>query len=407
MEFESLPSTAHIGGSSGSDSSSRGRYVPLTPQALPISQPSSSGDDDSGSGVTKLAFRIGQILLVIVSLIFFFFGASNKANIIVQTDGYNEVFLVLGCLFLGPVIYTLYELATKFCAPTMKPSTELKLWTWGIRVAITLSFLAQAACLMVYLYAYVGQECLAFLVADIILLAIMLLRMSWTSLWTTIYVLIFAVKIGIFWPNLDPSATDNHSSTTPAPSGNHFLSIYNDLGENGWLATLFITIPIIHFPVHLSRLPTAGSIPEAFMSNMGAVFAHMLHYLDTLELYFLGVKRTGLPVDVQYLILMFSLMGCVTCNVYFISLFYQDDTVEKTLKRFQPSVVGVFSAEEGVKNEDLLHFFLWMLFFIDLPYAALRGIIWIVHGTDLSVFFAKNLMMMASVATLIIQHSRH
>ena len=139
---------------------------------------------------------------------------------------------------------------------------------------------------------------------------------------------------------------------------------------------------------------------------MAAVFAHTLHLLDTLELYFMGLERLKFPDDVQYLVLMFSIMGNVTCNLYYISLFVKEDTVERTLKRFQPSSIDVFSADEQTKDEALLHYFVWMIFFVDIPYSTMRGISWAVHTTQLSPFFAKNLMMLAAVAMLMVRHSR-
>ena len=359
-----------------------------SPSPLSIAQPR----------ITKVTFLeqlsvFAQVVFAFSSLAVFLCGISGHAYYLTASEGYDEVFTVVGSLFVFPFVFVAYRLLYPYF-PTFNSQLESTLWYNGLRVALAVVYGIQQGFLLAYLTHYVSRLCYVFLLGDIVLLFLMILSTKFTSVWANLYVLLMAVKMGIFWPILDQSKTKD----------NPFANLNNTLGPNGLLAILMTTIPIIQFPVLISKLGGGSTtIVDAYTGNMAAVFAHTLHYMDVLELYFQGQERLKFADDVQYLLLLFALMGFVSCNLYYISLFFSDDTVQRIVKKFQPTAMD---AMETTKDETLLHYFMWVVFFVDLPYACMRFIAFLVHGTTISTFFAKNLMMMASVAMLMVQHSR-
>jgi hypothetical protein len=146
--------------------------------------------------------------------------------------------------------------------------------------------------------------------------------------------------------------------------------------------------------------------------------------------------------------LMLSIMGLIAANLYYVLLFFPGSDVDKTdvaiagaaratgsrpffnsaaqlaranadagdavlggvLRR--PRRVGdardvaSLAASHGTKDETLVHYLLWLVFFVDLPFAALRLVAWWVHNVRLSALLAKNVMMLVASIHLLIVHGR-
>eukprot|EP00758_Cryptobia_borreli_P001164 Tbor_TRINITY_DN1995_c0_g1::TRINITY_DN1995_c0_g1_i1::g.3549::m.3549 len=194
-------------------------------------------------------------------------------------------------------------------------------------------------------------------------------------------------------------------------SGGTYRSSFRDrsvaFGSNGFTAVLMMSIPIIYYPVIISKLEAGMPITEAYSTDMAAVFAYTIHFMDFLELYMIGFERQSFQPDVQYMMVMFSIMGFMACNLYYIELFFRSEEMETMVKHFQPIAATVdsgFSAAGTGKDEALLHYFIWAVFYIDIPYASLRWIAFCVHGTVISFFFAKNILMITSVGMMVIYH---
>jgi hypothetical protein len=390
--FSPLGASSENGNGGGNNAS-----FPESPLARRISimgQAASEPESTTQRIITSI-----QLAFSIVASAIFVFGVVNRADIITGEDGWNEIFVVLGSLFVFPFVSLLYETFQKYVPFSISKDKEAVIWIWGLRIGLFCVYCVQQGLFLTYLVIYTGAASWAFLVPDIAFLLLMTMSTKFSTIAVNLYILVLAAKFATFWPNLDQSDA----------SVNPFADRNNQFGPNGLLACLMLTIPIIQFPVLLSRLQVGMSITQAYTTNMAAVFAHLLHYLDVLEMYMLGLERNGFAGDVQSLILIFVLMGLVCCNLYYVTLFFNDDSVERMLQKLQPNqVLDALGggAEQNSNDDTLLHYFVWVLFFIDLPYATMRLVAFVVHGTKISTFFAKNLMMMASVTMLLVQNSK-
>jgi hypothetical protein len=386
-----------VGGPSNTAAGNSGPNVSfdgVTRRTSIMGQPAGEPESTTQRIITSL-----QLAFSIVASAIFIFGVINRADLITGAEGWNEIFVVLGSLFVFPIASLAYETILRYFPFSVSKRQETKIWIWGLRIALFCVYCVQQGLFLTYLVLYSGPACWVFLVPDIAFLLLMTLSSKFSTIAVNLYILVLAAKFAVFWPNLDQSDA----------SINPFADRENQFGPNGLLASLMLTIPIIQFPVLLSRLAVGMSITQAYTTNMAAVFAHLLHYLDVLELYMLGLERNSFASDVQSLILIFVLMGLVSANLYYVTLFFNDDTVERMLQKLQPNQVldALGGGGDQNNNDDtLLHYFVWVLFFVDLPYATMRLVAFIVHGTRISTFFAKNLMMMASVTMMLVQHSK-
>lgn len=330
---------------------------------------------------------LGQLSLLVVASIIFMFGVTGTAERVTGLEGWDEVFTVCGMLFIFPILLFLYRLIAPMI-PRLPPRRENTVWFWLLRAVLVGSFILQSAFFLIYLAKYNGDWYYFFILPDALICLMMLASTRLTTLWSYLYISVMATKMGLFWFNLDPSNGPNV-----------FQEKGNKYGVNGFLALLMLILPMIHYPVIISRLEAGMGMTEAYTTNMAAVFAHILHIMDSLELYMQGQTRRALAADVQYMLLIFALMGFVACSIYYITLFFRDEAAEKIIRRFQSNVLGDL---ETSKDESLLHYFMWTMIFIDLPYASMRFVAFCVHNnTKLSPFFAKNIAMIGSVLMLL------
>mmetsp|Transcript_32426 Transcript_32426/g.100303 ORF Transcript_32426/g.100303 Transcript_32426/m.100303 type:complete len:343 (-) Transcript_32426:26-1054(-) len=334
----------------------------------------------------KIVWNAFRVALAIVACFCFVVGAANRAHSI-GAAGWSEVFVIFGTISLFYLLFPLYGVARKVLPP-LPPSRTL---AWVLRGMMLVLFVVQQVSFLLYLVYHQGALCYLFLIPDVVLL-VLGLRTRATAVWATVYILNTCVKMCVLWPNL---------------ADGEFNAKDNPYGPNGLKALLLLIIPMIQFPVLTARLAQGADLFEAYTQNMAAVFAHTLTVMDALDLYLMGANRDSFPFDVQYMLLMFAMMGQVACNLYHVLLFFSiEDATEGQLRvRRFGEVAGLSAKADATKDERLLHYLLWMLFFVDLPFGAVRFVAFLVHSTRLSVFVAKNGMMMTACVMLVLHHS--
>ena len=337
-----------------------------------------------GDSLPSCAILTFQLLLLAGASVIFTFGVTGTADRLTGAEGWDEVLTVIGMLFIFPILLFLYRLVSPLI-PRLQQRTENAVWYWVLRTVLVGSFILQSTLFMLYLVRYNDNWHYFFLVPDVIIVLMMIVSTRLTTLWSFLYVIVTATKMGLFWFNLEKKT---------------FVEKGNILGINGFLAMLMLILPMVHYPVIISRLEAGMTMTEAYTTNMAAVFAHILHVMDSLELYMQGEDRLTLSGTVQYLLLLLALMGFVACSVYYITLFFRDEESENIIRRFQTNALGDL---ESTRDESMLHYFLWSMIFIDLPYGSLRFVAFLVHNenTILSPFFAKNIAMIGSVLMLL------
>ncbi|KAF5220287.1 hypothetical protein ECC02_006723 [Trypanosoma cruzi] len=341
--------------------------------------------------------RVGSFAFILLAFVMFVLGMSGKSHIIVRVKGWDEVFAVVGtCCFFHPAT-VVYQWASRM--PCMARLQESRIIFHALQFLLSLAYLAQQTVLMAYLVLYFGPFCLLFLISDIAIAAMMAMTMLLQSLpmpiarhWPAFYVLGQAGKLVVLWSALG-------EPMVAAPR----------MGVNGLLGTLMLTIPVVQFPVLISRIRVGMSLTKAYTTNMAAVFAHVLHFMDVLELYFTGVEVRQFSGNVKLLVLFFAVMGHITCNLYYASLFFKDEETVRFLRRFEEprgDDADLIARTEQARDDELFHYFLWTFFFIDLLYAVMRLVLFVVNGTDVSVFLGKNFMMIVGVVMLLVRASR-
>lgn len=330
------------------------------------------------------AFRVA---LALVAVFAFIVGVADLGEKI-GAPQWSEVFTVFGAITLFYLLFPLYGVARRILPPLPASRTM----AWVLRGLMLTLFIVQQASFLVYLVYHRGPLSYLFLIPDAVLL-VLGLRTRLTAIWATLYILVTCTKMAVLWGDLGKPSFDAKE---------------NPYGPNGLKALLLLIIPMIQFPVLTARLAQGVDLFEAYTQNMAAVFTHTLHVMDALDLYLMGANRDRFPNDVQYMLLMFAMMGQVACNLYHVLLFFGvEDAAEGHLRiRRFGDVAGLSAKADATKDERLLHYLLWLLFFVDLPFAAVRFVAFLVHSTRLSVFAAKNFMMMTACVMLVLNHAR-
>ncbi|ORC84126.1 uncharacterized protein TM35_000491320 [Trypanosoma theileri] len=334
--------------------------------------------------------RIASLVFTLAAFTLFVLGLSNNSRLIVGVDGWDEVFAVIGSYWFVPAAIAVYHFSSHLSFFTQETETRLSFYI--LQTLLLLAYLVQQGLFMAYLVTHVGRLCWIFIVPDFIVASMMMTtfqRILFVRQWPMIYILTQAGKLATLWPQM-----------------NDKLANSTRLGPDGLLGTLMLTILIVQLPVLISRLHAGTSLTKAYTTNMAAVFAHVLHFMDVLELYFTVLELQDITSDVQQLVLFFAVMGHITCNMYYAVLFLKDEATLEFLRRFEgPNQGGtdLIGITEPAKDDELLHYFLWTFFFIDLPYAVLRLVELAVNGKDVSVFFGKNFMMIVGVVMLLLR----
>jgi hypothetical protein len=271
----------------------------------------------------------------------------------------------------------------------------------------------------------------------------MLVFENLATIWATLYIVTTSTKLYLIWRTAFFTAEFRTGNTA--------------LGPNGLLAASLLTLPVIQFFIITSRLRRGHDLFSAYTTNMVAVFAHTLHVMDVTALYMQGShEESAISGDSQYLYLTLSIFGGVAANLYHVLLFFptNDDgsgggSAETNAIAAAFGGVGggrytgaggffdnasssggalralggrrggqrrkggnsardvaALGASEGTQDEQLVHYLLWLVFFVDLPFGAVRLVSWWVHGVALSSLAAKNVMMITAATHLLVVHSK-
>ncbi|ESL07298.1 hypothetical protein TRSC58_05015 [Trypanosoma rangeli SC58] len=362
--------------------------------ATPTATASDAGVPPSCRSGCSRVLQAALVLFTLLAFVMCVMGMSGTSYLILRTNCWDEVFVVAGtyCLFYAVI-------AVCQTTPRMPCVTHVfgaKLCVYALQLLLWLTYLAQQAVLLAYLVMYVGPLCWLFLIPDFAVAGMLAVTMTLTTSpaqlmqhWPAFYVFVQAGKLGVLWSVL----------------GGAIMSATR-MGPDGLLGSLMLTILLVQFPVLLSRLRVGMSLTRAYTTNMAAVFAHVLHFMDVLQLYFTGTEMPQFPINVNRLVLFLAIMGHITSNMYYTALFLKDEETARFLRRFEARAgdgTDLIACAERARDDELLHYFLWTFFFIDLPYAVVRLVSLVVHGTEVSVFLGKNFMMAVGVVMLLMR----
>lgn len=98
---------------------------------------------------------------------------TGHAKAVTQVDGWNEVFTVVGSLFIFPIVTATYN-AVSFLIPQVTKQTEALLWLNGLRVALVAVYMGQQGLFLAYLVSHCGALTWLFLVPDVLYLLLLL-----------------------------------------------------------------------------------------------------------------------------------------------------------------------------------------------------------------------------------------
>jgi len=121
---------------------------------------------------------------------------------------------------------------------------------------------------------------------------------------------------------------------------------------------------------------------------------------------------------VQNLILLLTIISFLTANMYYLALFVKKHPEERSSSAATNfSFLNQLSSLTSVDNtsgeeefssydEDMLHYLIWLCFYIDLPLLTARIVLWTSHGVPLSLFIVKDIKMITVVLTMMVKHSK-
>ena len=206
-------------------------------------------------------------------------------------------------------------------------------------------------------------------------------------------------------------------------------------GPNGISTMLFLTLPIVQFPLYTSALNADdnASIVDIFVDNSNLFFSHLLHSLDAIAMYQFAfvnpdtgsgteLSFVSCPAPVRWLVLILTLLAFVANHLSVSYLFYvrrggfdvelpflPKRIIEATRRVAAEALSSV--ADSGATDGDdadaegpsalvvrqrtqhrkMMQYMLMMLFTCDAPFFFLRCELWRRKYYYMDVFIAKNL----------------
>eukprot|EP00759_Apiculatamorpha_spiralis_P053120 PhF_6_TR6106/c0_g1_i4/m.8987 len=287
---------------------------------------------------------------------------------------------------------------TTSASPTHASTHSTIPWSLVLRVILVLLYAGQQILLDWYLIILTDSlSILYFLIADVFVLGCHLSsKTRLERLGAYSYPIVMCVKLGQLLPVAEKTISQ---------------SIF---GPSGLVVSLLMSIPITQLPVQISLLDSGRSLHDAMTYQMDAVFAHTLHVIDSLNLFFMAFDPlwtfTG---AVQNLMIILTIISFLTANVYYLALFVKKHPAEQNNNNSSMSFAGgnssmagnlsMFSSRfeamfthDGVAgggtqqqqqqntsyDEDMLHYLIWLVFYIDLPLLTTRVVLWASHGVS-------------------------
>lgn len=199
-------------------------------------------------------------------------------------------------------------------------------------------------------------------------------------------------------------------------------------GPNGVLAMLFLTIPIIQFPLYVSGATGDQSVTivEDFSTRFNLYLSHLLHSLDVISIYRFSftapvttVDYVKCPAPFKSLIIMMIALSFCGNNISILHLFYRRKGVEDAeipllpqrfldaSRRIERDHAGVKTDREVASHQRrMFQYFLFMLVVCDVPMLIARLELWRKSYWKLDIFVAKNLKNIIDVLMLMMRSDR-
>jgi hypothetical protein len=353
------------------------------------------------------ALGLGVIGLVSVSCIGFGIYEISVHDSTFMNDGLGEVLTVLGLYFSIPYLIILAAFFSRlqewrlpaWCQGAIAPSRLLL-------IAVVVLFVIQQAVSDAYLVILVGSKfALLIIVADVAIFgAILYLKLSPVS--AALYTVLYSSKLALQW---------NRAYLTNEEAF---------FGRNGVSTMLFLTLPIVQFPLYTSAMSEnhSAGVVDIFVENSNLFLSHLLHSLDTIAMYlFCFVNPAGsallepCPAPFRWLVLIAMLIAFSANNVAVPYLFFRrrGDT-EAELQFLPKRIIEVTRLIEGdgedgnddvnrSRQRKMFQYMLLMLFACDVPFFFLRCELWRRNYFGLDVFVAKNLKDFVDVCMLLMK----
>lgn len=396
---------------------------------------------------------LGFLLIGIIDVGCVAFGIVELASgdAIFLNDGLGEVLTVLGTYFTIPYLFiliTFIALSNRFTLlPFLKK--DFGLLPLHVMLAVTfVLFMVQQAFTDKYLALLRGDELLGFIAWDV-LTALMYGYFRLTSPYAgMMYTVMYMSKLAAQW------------------NYNYLSENQQFFGPNGILAMLFMTIPIIQFPLYVAgsldeseddndlltttfggagasgaangkagKKKSGSHLADAFTKRFNLFLAHLLHSLDIISLYrfsFIDEEEIGqsdvytlCPTPFKNLLAVLICVAFCANNLSILHLFhqrkgYRDAEIPFLPKRLQEASRRV--EDETAQNEvsgsreesenasyqrRIFLYFMVMAVLCDLPLLVSRLELWRKDYWKLDIFIAKNCKNIADVIILMMRVDRN
>lgn len=379
-----------------------------------------------------------------------------------REEGFDEVFLVSGASVMFLFVMPIFN-AVRRILPGMPHVDVLYKACVVLHVSLVV---VQIAVLQAYMVRYVGMGTLGFLAIDLLLIATVVFD-QWATAWATLYIALLNLKFYLIWrvAFFAVEFLDNVDSLGPngllvaclltIPIIQFFVLIHR-LRRGMDLFSAYTTNMVAVFAHTLHVL----DVTALFMS--GSLREVAANYSDSMYLYLVLSITGGMAANIYHVLLFFpsnddddnggaggDAKAMHALGEYFGrnnraimmmrgGLFEDNSTGGGRIgggggdagflkqgrggffggnstrsggrkggsKRSGARNVASLGASEGTQDEGLVHYLMWLVFFVDLPFGSIRLVAWWINGVQLSSLFAKNVMMCVSATHLLVVHSK-
>lgn len=343
----------------------------------------------------------------------------SSRDAIFLNDGLGEVLTVLGVYFTVPYLFCIGA----FVVIVMQPSCLRASSREGsVEVAILfvltlLAYIIQQIFTDIYLVLLVGNYyVLAIVVFDVAVLAVHLHYKFDQPYGTMLYTVLYATKMAVQWSNAYETAEQ---------------AVF---GANGVSVMLFLTIPLIQFPLYVMGTSAKTLVVQrscdaiegqqqhtdlvtSFTSNFNLFLSHLLHALDICSMYSFAfvppvstANQIACPSQLKAMIIILIVISFLGNNISVLHLFYRREDVEEAEIIFLPRKLrevsrSVDTAEEegGSQRRRIFQYMLFMLVVCDVPMLLTRLELWRQQYSTLNIFVAKNIKSIADAIIMVMR----
>jgi hypothetical protein len=367
-----------------------------------------------------VAAFLGFLLLGIGAVGCVSFGITEIANhdSIFLNDGLGEVLTVLGVYFTVPYLFCIIAFAVVVMQPRCFSGADVKA-EWIVLYSLTLvMFLVQQSITDIYLDLLLNHWVLFIAVGDIAAFAAYIFFRFETPHATVGYVLLYAMKMTVQWPEVGRTAAQSF------------------FGPNGVNVMLFLSIPIVHFPLYVMGTGSGTTaqvivkensvegrqqhnIVETFTGNFNLFLLHLLHSLDIIAMYGFslpsetGAVYAAAPAQLNVMIIVIVCCAFLGNNLSVVHLFYRRPGVERAEIPFLPRkfLEATREAEKddeehGTNRRRMFQYTLFMLVVCDVPMLLTRFEVWRNNYGPLNIFVAKNIKSVVDAIMMVTRTDR-